>query len=244
MDKLQDVLYLQYDRLFHARLKDHKLVITGEDPCPIEISNGGDSVETRSDLKTTHKEADIIIVQQLVRCASDARTVTVIYDDTDMFVLLLYHYKRADLDIPVYMESPSKGRTVIDIKSAVKKHSKIVADLLPAHSLSGCHTVVCCYGIGKGTVVKKLQARYDLSAIENIDTPLEDVLKQSTAFISACYGLLRQVNQCLIQGCMFGLRKMEKVFFLCQKSALCHLQHKHLMKMQKGHTSRQYFGGI
>ena len=92
---------LQYDRLFHARLKDHKLVITGEDPCPIEISNGGESVETRSDLNTTHEEADIIIAQQLVRCASDARTVTVICDDTDVFVLLLYHYKRADLDIPV-----------------------------------------------------------------------------------------------------------------------------------------------
>jgi len=42
----------------------------------------------------------------------------------------------------------------IDIKGTVKKHAKIVKELLPAHAISGCDTVGAYHGIGKGTVVK------------------------------------------------------------------------------------------
>ena len=45
----------------------------------------------------------------------------------------------------------------IDIKGTVKKHAKIVKELLPAHAISGCDTVGAYHGIGKGTVVKMLK---------------------------------------------------------------------------------------
>ena len=66
------------DRLFHVCLNGHCLVVTGEDSCPIEISNGGEDVRTRLDLKTSHEEADIIIVQQLLKYAPEVRSMTVI----------------------------------------------------------------------------------------------------------------------------------------------------------------------
>ena len=87
------------------------------------------------------------------------------------------------------MESPTKGRTVVDIKLTVEKQRKIIKELLPAHAVFGCDTVACYIGVGKGSVVKIIRAGCDLSAIGEIDSPLEKVILQATAFISACYGV-------------------------------------------------------
>jgi len=89
----------------------------------------------------------------------------VISDDTDVFILLLHYYQKANLAIPITMESPSQDRVETDIKGTVKKHAKIVKELLPAHAISGRDTVGAYHGIGKGTVVKMLKAGHKLSAI-------------------------------------------------------------------------------
>ena len=47
------------------------------------------------------------------------------------------------------MESPIKGRMVVDIGKTVQKHSELVEGILPAHALSGCDTVASYFGIGK-----------------------------------------------------------------------------------------------
>ena len=71
----------------------------------------------------------------------------------------------------------------------VEKQRKIIKELLPAHAVSGCDTVACYFGVGKGSVVKILRAGFDLSAIGEINSPLEKVIEQATAFISACYAV-------------------------------------------------------
>jgi len=87
------------------------------------------------------------------------------------------------------MESPIKERTAIDIGKTVEKHACIVSEILPAHALTGCDTVACYYGIGKGTALKVLRAgSHSLSRLGVMDTPIESVLVQATAFMSACYG--------------------------------------------------------
>ena len=131
------------------------------------------------------KEADIIIVQQVLKCVGEAQSISVISDDTDVFVLLLHHYQMAGLEVPLTMESPSKERAILDIKLT----QAIVTYLLPAHAISGCDTVACYLGIGKGRVIKHLKEGCDLSAIGNVDAPLQQVIDQATRFISACYGM-------------------------------------------------------
>ena len=64
-----------------------------------------------------------------------------------------------------------------------------MTNLLPAHAISGCDTVACYLGIGKGRVIKHLKEGCDLSAIVNVDAPLQQVLDQAVRFISACYGM-------------------------------------------------------
>lgn len=58
---------------------------------PIEISEGG-VVISRADLATSHEEADNAIVQQVLSCAAEnaESKITVVVDDTDVFVLLLH----------------------------------------------------------------------------------------------------------------------------------------------------------
>ena len=112
-----------------------------------------------------------------------------ISDDTDVFVLLLHHYQMAGLEVPLTMESPSKERAILDIKLTQTKHKEIVTNLLPVHAISGCDTVACYLGIGKGRVIKHLKEECDLSAIGNVDAPLQQVIDEATCFISACYGM-------------------------------------------------------
>ena len=80
---------LTEDRLFHLRSTgDHRLVVTGEDPCPIEVQN--EEKRIRYDLETYQElgqeEADIIIVQHVFKCVGEAQSISVISDDTDVFV--------------------------------------------------------------------------------------------------------------------------------------------------------------
>ena len=44
----------------------------------------------------------------------------------DVFALACYFFPVNDLNLKVYMESPSKGRNVTDIGESVRKHSKVM----------------------------------------------------------------------------------------------------------------------
>ena len=113
--------------------------------------------------------------------------IIVVADDTDVFVLLLHYHHMANLK-NVLMESPIKGRTVVDIGKTVQKHSEIVEGILPVNALSGCDTVASYFGIGKATVLKTLRSGHSLNLLGARGHSMEYVIQQATSFISACYG--------------------------------------------------------
>lgn len=79
-------------------------------------------------------------------------------DDTDVLVLLMHFKYTGSLGTsPIYMESPIRQRSVLDIDASVQEHTSIIPDLLAAHALSGCDTVASYFGIGKGKVLKVLR---------------------------------------------------------------------------------------
>ena len=180
---------LQGDADFHRKnTQKHKLVISGQDKSPVEISCGG-VVILRHDIATTHEEADSIIVQQVMQVAvNEHKHVTILADDTDVYALLLYHYLQQDLQTPMVMESPIKERTVVDICATVEKHRGIVPAILAGHALSGCDTVAACFGVGKGKMLKVLNSGIPLGKIGNIQANWSDVMKQATKFTAACFG--------------------------------------------------------
>ena len=176
------------DASFHnSNTSVHKLVVTGENESPIEIHKS--VTIKRVDLKTTHEEADNILAHHMVAAAQEnQKGVSVVSDDTDVFVLLLHHYKAQNLSLPVVMESPIKERAVIDIRQTVLQNSDIVPDLIAAHALSGCDMVACYHGIGKGTILKTLRSVYHFHSVGDTNAELPVAIQEATTFVSACYG--------------------------------------------------------
>ena len=103
------------DESFHKYTQSLKLIVIGVDAAPFEISNGC-VVIRRVDLSTNHEEADNIIVQQVMLSAQNSgeSDITVISDDTDIFILLLY-YHAENMISRITMKSPIKEQAAIDI---------------------------------------------------------------------------------------------------------------------------------
>ena len=144
----------------------------------------------REDLKTTHEEADAIIVAQAIYTAKvEGKCVVVVADDTDVYILLLYHYHSESLKIPMKLQSTQTGRAFIDVTATVLKlRDDVILQLLPAHPLSGCNTVPMCHGIGKSKMLKVVMAgKYSLSLLGNVNANMEDIIKQATAIMCRCY---------------------------------------------------------
>ena len=170
-------------------ISDNELIITSEDPIPVAIRNG--KAAKRFDLYNTHEETDLIIVNQLVHATAKmgSTDICVVWDDTDVFVLLIHFYCREKLDCNVTMKSPIVGRRIIDIKTAVIKHKDIADNLPGMHALTGCDSTSYLYGIGKTAALKVLTYGKCLSLLGVVDIGRdENILTQATSFIATCYG--------------------------------------------------------
>ncbi len=137
----------------------------------------------REDLKTTHEEADVIIVAQAIYAAKDeGKRVVVVADDTDVYILLLHHYHSESLKIPMKLQSTQTGRAFIDMTATVQKLRDIIPQLL---ALSGCDTVPMCHGIGKSKMLKAVRAdNYSLSLLGDLNADMDDIIKQACAVVT------------------------------------------------------------
>lgn len=166
----------------------NRLVVTSKDATPVEVTNG--QVIQRHDLKNNHEEADVIIVHQMLAAAANgARNISIICDDTDVFLLLSYFYSKHNLTINLIMEPTSAGRTVTDIKKTAETHDMILGSVLAAHALSGCDTTSTLFGIGKLTVLKAITSGHSLDQMGQEDADMNDVIKEATNFMAHCYGI-------------------------------------------------------
>ena len=102
-----------------------------------------------------HAEADVDIVTAAVTMSS-YKSTTLIGEDTDLLVLLLYHGTKDGKDL--YFRS-DKGKTphVYNIK-IIKQllGDDVCSDLLFTHAFSGCDTTSRIFGVGKKSVFRKV----------------------------------------------------------------------------------------
>ena len=162
-----------------------KLVITGNDPVPVQIEEG--VVSRRENIIIMHEEADTMIIHQIASVG--AANVLVVADDTDVFVLLCHFVFHREIIGHVMMISPISGSTVIDINASGDKNRAIMGNLLAAHGLTGCDTVATYHGIGKGVALKILKTgNLSLSYVGDITASVEEAFGQATQFILSCYG--------------------------------------------------------
>lgn len=184
-NKKQLIDLISEDLISHKDVFNNKLVITGNDPVPVQIEQG--VVSRREDMAIMHEEADTMLIQQVASVG--VANALVVADDTDVFVLLCHFVFNRDITGHVMMTSPIRGRTVIDINASVDKNRTIMDDLLAAHGLTGCDTVAMYHGIGKGVTLKVLRTgKLSLSKVGDITVSVEEALVQATHFILSCYG--------------------------------------------------------
>ena len=145
-------------------------------------------------------DADVLIVQTSVTCASVTST-TVIGEDTDLLVLLCFH---TDLtSFPTYLQSDKKQLTkksrIWDIQYVKRSLGPEMCALLPfAHAIAGCDTTSRLFGIGKGVPLQKLKS--DPHFKQQAETfikrvPKEDIFHAGEEVLICLYG--GRAGECL-----------------------------------------------
>ena len=181
-DKASGQIYIKDNLEMFSR--GCKLVVTGPDPIPLEIHNG--ALRQRTDFKTTHEEADIIIAQQMTYLGLDGiQSVHVISDDTDVMVLLLHCYALKELSLNLLMVGRSQSKASVDIKPTAKEQTVFISQLFAVHAMSGCDPVSYLWGIGKGTILNMLKVGHQLNKLGVLEAGLTDVVKEATLFYAA-----------------------------------------------------------
>ena len=85
--QLIDLICANLVLVVSAKKPPFPLILTGSENTPVEVNRG--LIIERNDLPTTNEEADVIIVQQAYHSLTEAavRSIQVICDDTDVFIL-------------------------------------------------------------------------------------------------------------------------------------------------------------
>ena len=160
----------------------------------------------RHDLRSTHEEADIPIAQHAISLSFLGKSVRLVCDDTDVFVLLIHYYNsrcKCSNSAQMIMSSPVKERAVIDIRATVESHSEVADDLLAIHGLSGADAVAPLHGICKATVANVAKKGcFPLFCIGDVQAEIKYVEAHATKFMCAAYGKVAAHNsmtECMVR---------------------------------------------
>jgi hypothetical protein len=160
-------------------------------------------------LKTLHEEADTMIVSQMLAAVKHEgfTRIHVLCADTDVFVILLYHFQKEKLflmrpTVEILMQNPSstptKAISISDTYDSIPSH--LVSSLIAAHALSGCDTVPQMFGIAKKKVINLLKSNKEicllLDQIGNIDpaVPCSTIQTIGVQFVQALFSKEKGVS--------------------------------------------------
>ena len=108
------------------------------------------------------------------------------------------------------MEADFGSRTIININDVVKKHSKIIPNILGAHALSGCNTVSYFFSIGKSTVFTKIYSFAEKLSLGDLSTSVDDIIKSACSFIATLYGHAPESSLSSMRALTFTQKKAGK----------------------------------
>ena len=160
------------------------MIVTDIEPSDPPFQIAQNCVTPRNDLMNSQEEADVIIIHQLMHVVetSNQSPISIISDDTDVFILLFYFYKVKCIDVDVFLETTSKERRLIDIGNTVEQlenQGYSIEDILPLHALTGCDTVSALLNVGKLKLLSVLKKNCDLhlSFLGENSNQFDDVYK-------------------------------------------------------------------
>ncbi len=91
--------------------------------------------------------------------------MNVVADDTDVLVLLMYHWKQSMASI-YFLSEAGKNTKIWKISDLVERAGPIITShLLFLHAWSGCDTTSATFGQGKVSLIKKIKQLKKVEAI-------------------------------------------------------------------------------
>ena len=134
--------------------------------------------------------------------------LSVMTDDTDVFVLLLYFYWKLRPSARISIKK--FAGSIIDINATALKLGDKCLQLLPLHAETGCDSFSYAFGKGKAAAVKLLLKSDDLglNILSETTTPGPDIVQIGSKLFAELYGArgpttvnklqtLRKVRMCL-----------------------------------------------
>ena len=172
---------------FETNKSPKRFLVTSKNPVPEQVQHG---VRTKKgDLASHYDEADYIMPQQVhsILKKEGKKSVKMLSSDTDVFVLLCFHFTNHWAPKDVYMDPFSGGSKLISIKKSVNAEQHIMPSLVALHAISGCDTVPVMFGIGKVKSLKVVE-KVPLVHIGEVNAELEEVIDKGKRFVAKCYG--------------------------------------------------------
>ena len=134
------------------------------------ISLLGNRLQTKGFIvHQSSNDADALIV----KCAIElANVCTVVADNIDILVLLMYHFQPNIADIFLFSIASKRrksGQKIASLKNVVDVTDPFIKEnVLFAHAWSGCDTTSSTYGHGKSTILKYLKENKEVREISQI----------------------------------------------------------------------------
>ena len=128
------------------------------------------------------EDADTHIVGCALQLATAGANVNVIADDTDVALLLLYHWEETMADITITSE---RANETFDIKTSIRSHPSCLKPyLLVLHSYTGCDTTFAIHMKGKTSLLKKIETSPQIrQMLDTLKDPNADQLEVGVAGI-------------------------------------------------------------
>ena len=147
-------------------------------------------------VRQTTGDADTMIVKAAIDVASEGRSVSVYANDTDVLVMLIYHWM-TDMGLIVaksdFMRKGYKVWKQLNIMEAASALDKPVRELLPfLHAFGGCDTTSSTHDKGKSSVVKIIRKNESLQekarTFMKSNATTEEIQRAGVDIFVALYG--------------------------------------------------------
>lgn len=168
-----------------AQKKCHDIDVKEINHCPVTQDRFLSNEKNKSQfivlvseyLRNDHQEvincegdADTTIIETAInQAATSSNSVVVVADDTDIAVMLMYHWKDSMADVIFYLERLQQGWSM---KSVTPTVAEIKEHLLFIHAWTGCDTVSAPFGKGKTSFLQLFAKSEEL---KDISTCMTDV---------------------------------------------------------------------
>ena len=129
------------------------------------------SCHLKADNQVVHQcsgDADTMIAAYAIQYATQGIEVTVIANDTDVLILLVYHWQKEMANIYFLSEMKSQKK-LWNVKDIVFKTGEMLSShILFIHAWSGCDTTSATFGQGKTTLMKKIKESQEIQQISSL----------------------------------------------------------------------------